>query len=721
MTGVFVMGLTSQSTGAGVLDFGRLHISKETSEDKIVALAGNPNVGKSTVFNELTGLHQHTGNWPGKTVTTAYGKHRSGNETYILVDLPGTYSLMANSAEEEVARDFICFGGADVVAIVADATCLERNLNLVFQVMEITPKVVLCVNLMDEAHKKKIRVDLAKLSSLLGIPVIGTSARSGKGLDKLMEKIKALSEGLKTTPFQTEYEKAVEHAISMVKPLLIERGCPINARWLAIKLLEGDGAVIQSLQQYMQFDVMEMDMVLSAVEKAKQALEVSGFTREQLKDHIATKMVENSEAIAKKAVTFEKKDYAERDRRIDKFLTSKATGIPVMLLLLFGALWLTITGANYPSALLAEGLFWIEAQLARFFVWISAPAWVSGLLVEGVYRTLAWVVSVMLPPMAIFFPLFTLLEDSGYLPRIAFNLDNYFRKACAHGKQALTMCMGFGCNAAGIIGCRIIDSPRERMIAILTNNFVPCNGRFPTLIAIITMFFAGAVGGAFRTVVSTLMLTAVIVLGIVATMLVSKLLSKTILKGMPSSFHLELPPYRRPQIGKVIVRSIFDRTLFVLSRAVAVAAPAGFVLWLLANVHVGGASLLAHSTGFLDPFARLLGLDGIILMAFILGFPANEIVVPIMIMGYMATGSLTEIANLTELRMLFINNGWTWLTAVCVMLFCLMHWPCGTTCLTVKKETQSVKWTLVSFFLPTVIGMLLCFVVASTVRLLGLV
>jgi ferrous iron transport protein B len=392
-----------------------------------------------------------------------------------------------------------------------------------------------------------------------------------------------------------------------------------------------------------------------------------------------------------------------------------------MIALLFGILWITITGANAPSSVLAKGLFSLEKPISNFFLWIAAPEWLRSIFVDGIFRTLAWVVSVMLPPMAIFFPLFTLLEDLGYLPRVAFNLDNFFRRAHAHGKQALTMCMGFGCNAAGIIGCRIIDSPRERLIAIITNNFVPCNGRFPTLIAIITMFFAGTVGGAFQSVTSTLILTVVIVLGVTMTVLISKLLSKTILKGMPSSFNLELPPYRRPQIGRVIVRSILDRTLFVLGRAVAIAAPAGLIIWILANVHMGGISLLARCAGFLDPFARLLGLDGYILMAFIIGFPANEIVMPIIIMSYLATGTLTDLESLSELHALFVNHGWTWLTAVCMMLFSLMHWPCGTTCLTIKKETQSLKWVLVSFAVPTVTGMVVCLIVANTVRLLGLV
>ncbi|MFZ2538063.1 MAG: nucleoside recognition domain-containing protein, partial [Oscillospiraceae bacterium] len=383
--------------------------------------------------------------------------------------------------------------------------------------------------------------------------------------------------------------------------------------------------------------------------------------------------------------------------------------------------WITITGANYPSQLLASGLFWIQDKLVDFFLWLGTPPWVHGVLVLGIYRVLAWVIAVMLPPMAIFFPLFTLLEDFGYLPRVAFNLDHYFKKANACGKQSLTMCMGFGCNAAGVVGCRIIDSPRERLIAIITNNFVPCNGRFPTLIAIITMFFAGIVASPFQSFVSTILLTGVVMLGIFLTFTVSRLLSVTVLKGVPSSFTLELPPYRKPQIGKVIVRSIFDRTLFVLGRAIAVAAPAGMIIWIMANVTIGNLSLLAHCSGFLDPFARLLGLDGVILLAFILGFPANEIVVPIIIMAYMSTGSIIELDNLNLLKTLLVDNGWTWVTAISTMLFCLIHWPCSTTCITIKKETQSIKWTFLSFLLPTVIGMAVCFVFTSVVRILGLV
>ena len=717
------MGLTGTSTGARVLNYCGLNIEKETQQDKIVALAGNPNVGKSTVFNSLTGLNQHTGNWPGKTVVNAQGKYRHKGNNFIMVDIPGTYSLMANSTEEEIARDFICFGRPDAVVVVADATCLERNLNLVLQTMEITDKVVLCVNLMDEAKKKKIRIDLNLLASQLGIPVVGTSARSGRGLDQLMDAVTSLADGsFEAKPLRLTYSDEIETAVSMLEPvvagILQER---VNSRWGSLKLLDGDESLLRSLKDYLGYDLMQNEEISQKVTEARLFLKKEGIPLDQLRDQLVTKIVKTCENIGHETITFEKKEYAERDQKIDKILTSKLTGIPIMIALLFGVFWITITGANVPSSLLATGLFSLEEPISNFFLWISAPEWLRSIFVDGIFRTLAWVVSVMLPPMAIFFPLFTLLEDLGYLPRIAFNLDNFFRKACAHGKQALTMCMGFGCNAAGIIGCRIIDSPRERLIATITNNFVPCNGRFPTLIAIITMFFAGAVGGAFQSITSTLMLTGVIVLGVTMTVLISKLLSKTILKGVPSSFNLELPPYRRPQIGRVIVRSILDRTLFVLGRAVVVAAPAGLIIWVLANIHIGGLSLLAQCAGFLDPFARLLGLDGYILMAFILGFPANEIVVPIIIMCYMAAGTLTDLESLSELHALFVNHGWTWLTAVCTMLFSLMHWPCGTTCLTIKKETQSFKWTLVSFAVPTVTGIVVCLIVANAVRLFGLV
>ncbi|MDF2987724.1 MAG: ferrous iron transporter FeoB [Eubacterium sp.] len=716
------MGLTSQSTGTGVL-VSELNIQRVYPDDRVIALAGNPNVGKSTVFNSLTGLNQHTGNWPGKTVTNAQGKYKHKDKNFIMVDIPGTYSLMASSSEEEIARDFVCFGLPDATVVVADATCLERNLNLVLQTLEITNKVVVCVNLIDEAERKKISIDFDKLSNLLGVPVIPTNARSNKGLEKLMDAVYDVADKrTATTPVQITYDAVIEEVIDMLQPKIWELvDGKINNRWVALKLLDGDATLLRALDKYLGFSLLENIELQELLLKAKGYLAENGIKPEQLRDKIVSRIVTTAEEISRKTVTYKNVQYNSTDRKIDSILTSRIFGIPIMLGMLAVIFWITIAGANVPSGLLSDFFFMIEAKLTGFFMWAGSPDWLHGILVLGVYRTLAWVISVMLPPMAIFFPLFTLLEDLGYLPRVAFNMDNFFKKACAHGKQALTMCMGFGCNAAGVIGCRIIDSPRERLIAIITNVFVPCNGRFPTLIAIGTIFIGGTVGGAFESVVSTLALTGIVLIGIFMTLLISRILSKTILKGLPSSFTLELPPYRKPQIGRIIVRSVLDRTLFVLGRAVVIAAPAGLVIWLMANITVGDMSLLTHAANFLDPFARLLGMDGYILMAFVLGLPANEIVIPILIMSYMASGSMLELEQLSDLKQLFVSNGWTWLTGVCVMLFSLMHFPCGTTLWTIQKESQSWKWTLASFAIPTAAGIIVCFVVANAARLLGLI
>ena len=712
------MGLTKQSVGMGAVDSG-LEIKKQTPDDKIIAIAGNPNVGKSTLFNNLTGMNQHTGNWPGKTVTNAQGYCKTKEHSYVLVDIPGTYSLMAHSTEEEVARNFICFGGSDGVVVVCDATCLERNLNLVLQTMEISDRVLVCVNLMDEAARKNITIDLKGLSEKLGVPVAGTIARKKQSLDQLMKQLDGLVEGTQTaSPYQVEYSPIIEQAIAMAEPAVKGRvEGKVNSRWLTLKLLDSDPSLMKELREYLDEDILEVPEISLALSQAREHLAKYGITNEILKDRIVAALVASAEKICRDTVQFHKNGYNEGDRKLDKILTSRFTGYPVMIGMLAVVFWLTITGANYPSQMLADALFRLQDQLTKAFMAVGAPPWLHGLLILGVYRVLAWVVSVMLPPMAIFFPLFTLLEDSGYLPRIAYNLDKPFKSCHACGKQALTMCMGFGCNAAGIVGCRIIDSPRERLIAMITNNFVPCNGRFPTLIAIISMFFVGVSGGAFDSMLSALLLTLFIVLGVCMTFAVSKVLSMTVLKGIPSSFTLELPPYRRPQIGKVIVRSVFDRTLFVLGRAIAVAAPAGLLIWIMANVQLDGITLLAHFSGFLDPFARLLGMDGVILMAFILGLPANEIVIPIIIMAYMAQGSLLEFDSLAQLRDLLVNNGWTWITAVSTMLFSLMHWPCTTTLLTIRKESGSLKWTAMSFLVPTVCGIVLCLAFATVARM----
>ncbi len=607
--------------------------------DTVIALVGNPNVGKSTVFNALTNLRQHTGNWPGKTVETARGAYTYHGRNYTLVDLPGAYSLHPGSAEEEVTRDYLLSGEADVTLVVADATCLERNLALALQILEVAWPVVLCVNLLDEAEKKHIAVDLPVLERELGCPVIGTSARGGQGLDKVRQAL----------------EDAVLHPAPRPESTPMARVC-------------GDCRECRTLAAMSQ-----------------------------------------ASAIVEAAVRQDAEASVRRDRALDRLLTGKA-GIPVMLLLLAGVLWLTMVGANVPSELLSGLLMGWQEPLRGVFQALHAPWWLEGALVDGVYRTVAWVVSVMLPPMAIFFPLFTLLEDAGYLPRVAFNLDHFFHRAGAHGRQSLTMCMGLGCNACGVMGCRIIQSPRERLIAILTNAFIPCNGRLPTLTALIAMFFVTG-SGLWDSIASAALLMGCIVLAVAMTLWASRFLAGTFLKGEPSSFSLELPPYRAPQVGQVLVRSILDRTLFVLARAVVVAAPAGLLIWIAANVTVGGESILLRLAGFLQPLGGIMGLDGFILLAFLLGFPANEIVVPCILMGYLSAGSLTDYGGLAELHGLLAAHGWTASTALCALVLTLFHFPCGTTCFTIWKETRSVKWTSLAILLPTAVGAALCMLI----------
>ena len=706
------MGLTKSSVGIGAVDSG-LIIKKQSPNDKIIALAGNPNVGKSTVFNALTGLNQHTGNWPGKTVANAQGYCKSDKHSFVLVDIPGTYSLMAHSAEEEVARNFICFGAPDAVAVVCDATCLERNMNLVLQTLEISSNVIVCVNLMDEAKRKKINIDLKKLEDRLGVPVIGVTARKKKSLKRLLDALDlACDKKKENKPYKVIYSPEIEKAIAIVEPEArrLSKG-KINSRWLSLKLLDGDSSLLNEICDCLGNDFLKNPALFASLNRAREILQKSGITRERLKDSTVSAIVSAAEKICDGAVTYEKKQYSGRDRRLDKLLTGKLTAYPIMLLLLGIIFWLTITGANYPSELLSRLFALIGDKLNAAFTALGAPDLLHGALIDGVYKVLTSVIAVMLPPMAIFFPLFTLLEDSGFLPRIAYNLDRPFKRCNACGKQALTICMGFGCNAAGIVGCRIIDSPRERLLAVLTNNFIPCNGRFPMLISIITMFFVTGSSGGLSSFSSVAVLTLAIVFSIGMTLAVTKLLSKTLLKGVPSSFTLELPPYRRPQIGKVLVRSVFDRTLFVLGRAASVAAPAGLIIWLMANVTVSGSSLLSLCADFLDPLGKLMGLDGVILFAFILGFPANEIVVPIIMMTYLSAGTIDSAYGLAEMQTLFVSNGWNAVTAVCFIIFALMHWPCSTTLLTIKKETGNFKWTFLAASIPTAIGILLCILV----------
>jgi ferrous iron transport protein B len=684
--------------------------------DYLVALAGNPNTGKSTVFNALTGLRQHTGNWPGKTVTRAEGHFTAGGVRFKLIDLPGTYSLQAASDDEEVARDTLLFGRPDVTVIVVDATRLERNLNLALQVLEITPRVVVCLNLMDEARRLGIGLDPEALSRELGVPVVASAMRRGEGIDPLREAIRAVAEGTITpTPvrvrgFAPEIEaliETVERAVTTAQP-----DVP-NSRWVALRLLNADDRVGATM--------------------SPDVLSVASATRWKLPpdfhDRITEGIFAAAERIAQRVqLSGVRRARFDLDRTLDRWLTSPVTGFPLMILMLGVVFWLTIAGANVPSGLLSDLLVdaghpWLKGLATG----AGIPWWISGLLIDGVYLATAWVIAVMLPPMAIFFPVFTLLEDFGYLPRVAFNLDSLFRRVGAHGKQALTMCMGFGCNAAGVVATRVIDSPRERLVAIITNNFSLCNGRWPTQILMASIFIGALAPPALAGLVSASAVVGVTLLGVLAMFGASWLLTRTVLRGEATSFSLELPPYRPPRILQTLYTSIVDRTLIVLWRAIVFAAPAGAVIWLISNVTIGGESLASYMVRGLDPVGILLGMNGVILLAYVVAIPANEIVIPTVLMLTVLVGGAPEMGagagvmfelEVSSIGQLLRANGWTTLTALNLMLFSLLHNPCSTTIYTIYQETGSARWTAVATFLPLVMGFIVCFLLTQVVRLM---
>ena len=687
-----------------------------------IALAGNPNTGKSTVFNALTGLRQHTGNWPGKTVTRAEGSFSFHDQRYRIIDLPGTYSLLSTSEDEEVARDFILFGKPDVTVIVVDASRLERNLSWALQILEITDKAVLCLNLMDEARRHHITIDTRTLSRDLGIPVVATSARTKEGIPDLLFAIEEVVSGKFQTKKQTYIDLPKENAeaIAELQSALSELNPELpNTRWLAMRLIEGD----ESVQKGMEEGTFSAE---NNPEKQSRVLRIADEYHKILGDHYRNDLVEAIYAQATALINASvSTDFSARsfriDRAIDRVVTHKIWGFPIMFLLLAGVLWITIIGANYPSQWLSD-LFvgWLYPLLKDGANALHFPWWLSGFLIDGVYLATTWVISVMLPPMAIFFPLFTLLEDFGYLPRVAFNLDKLFRTAGAHGKQALTMSMGFGCNAAGVVATRIINSPREKLIAIITNNFSLCNGRWPTQILIATLFIGALVPKQWSSTVSMLAVIGIAVLGIAFSFLTSWLLSKTLLKGESSFFVLELPPYRPPRFFQTLYTSLIDRTLIVLWRAIVFAAPAGAVIWLICNLQIAQQPIALWLIQGLDPIGVFIGLNGVILLAYIVAIPANEIVIPTvlmlttMVLGQTAVGEGAGVlmeASTSQVGVLLHAGGWTLLTAVNLMLFSLLHNPCSTTIYTIYKETQSKKWTLIATLLPVLYGIVVCFLV----------
>ncbi|MCB2156002.1 ferrous iron transport protein B [bacterium] len=730
--------------------------SKGTQEqldksDLTVALLGNPNTGKSTVFNALTGLRQHVGNWPGKTVARAEGSFTIGDETVRIVDLPGAYSLFSSSHHEEIARDFILFGEPAVTIVVVDGTRLERNLALVLQTLDITPRVVVALNLMDEARRRGIAVDHKALSKQLGVPVVPMAARFGQGIDDLLG---AIDEVAHSDPEPTLLHKPKDAEDEAFDEILIETQAAVeeaypglpNSRWIALRLLDADHSIIEAIEQDELGDLIGMEShAMPSLDQVKllsperdratgSLLDVADRMRNRVGDSLADKVAleyyARAGAIADSVVSRNVDRWTRIERRIDQVLTSRVWGIPSMILLLFGALWLTVVGANYPSQMLATlTLDWIPNYLHAGADFLHFPGWLSGFLIDGIWRAAAWVFSVMLPPMAIFFPIFTMLEDLGYLPRVAFNLDRLFRACGGHGKQALSMMMGFGCNAAGVVSTRIIDSPRERLMAIVTNNFSVCNGRWPTLILISTIFVSWTAPEAWSSLITAAVVTGVCLLGVAATFISSLILSRSVLQSEPSTFGLELPPYRPPRILQTLYTSVIDRTLIVLWRAILMAAPAGAIIWLLSNLMIGDTSIAGYLVGALQPVGWFLGLNGIILVAYVLAIPANEIVIPTILM--LTVTLVTQNADLGVQAGVMVefndhvvhdilrNGGWTMLTAVNLLIFCLFHNPCSTTILTIWNETKSLRWTTMSVVVPLVPGVILCAVVAAIWRTLA--
>ncbi len=661
-------------------------------ENKLILLSGYPNTGKTTIFNLLTKKYKYTNNLCGRKLNTKIGKIKN-NKEYIIVDLPGVYSLLSMNDEEVLTRDTILFDNAYKNVIVVDSCFLERNLNLVLQMLEINKKIILCLNFIDELDSKNIEIDKEKLSTLLDLPVIMCSAKNKIGIDDLINNFDVE----KSSSYSINYGKKVEEILNKFIPLIgLDAIYNINKRFIALKLLEGDKSIVKSI--YIRYGVD----ILSK--------EVNEFLRdinfEEMRRIIAIEVNNESKRISLEVIKYLNKDINQTSRKIDKIITSKRWGIPLFLLIFTIILYLTIVLTSYFSQFLNFIFHFIENKLYEIFIYLKVVKYIYNPLLFSIFKSVGYIISIMLLPMVIFFALFSLGEECGFLSRIAFNFDKMFKCFKSHGKHALTTCMGFGCNACSVIQTRMIDSPRDKIIAAITNNFIPCSGKLPMLISIITIFF---VSEKNSNILVALILITLMTFGILISLIVSKILATTLLKGVTSYFTLELSPYRKPNIINVIKRSVMDKTFFILKRVIKVALLGGLVIWLFANINISNLSLLNHISNFLDPFAKLIGLDGFILFAFILALPATEMVLPLILMGYLSTKTTNEISNIIELKKVLVNNGWDIIKAISVCLFSLMHFPCMTTLITIKKEI-GLKWSIISFIIPTAIGISILFV-----------
>ena len=651
--------------------------------NKNILLVGNPNVGKSSIFNILTHSHEHTGNWTGKTVKLA--RKNIINTNYTLIDLPGIYSLSSLSDEEIVAKDTLLFEQYEKIIYVMDSSNIEKNLHLLLQILEINKNIILCLNMVDELDIKGIKINDKKLSEILDIKVIRCSASKNIGIKELIE---SLDEESKSS-YNYIYDYNIEKGISDIFEYLTNQ---FKSRFIALKLLEKDITLVDSIKTKYKIDIIDKDI-------QNYLMHVNS---EEISDSVSNLLNNISKNIYNEVVEISKE---KEIGTIDKIFSKKIYALPIMFIIMFGIFFITIVLANYPSELLSLIFNKFEICLVNLSNILKIPSYIYEPIIYGIYRVVSFIVSVMFPPLVIFFFLFTYAEESGILPRLAFNFDKVFKCSGCHGKQALTICSGFGCNACAIVGSRIIDSKRDKLIAILTNSFIPCNGRFPMIIALITMFFTNS----NNKLQISLYLTLFVILAILISLLTSFILSKTILKGYNGFFILELPDYKKVKFKKVLKNSLIYKSLSILKKAVLVSIPCGIIIYLMTNTTIGNLSLFKIASNFLEPFGKLLGLDGVILLSFFLALPANEIVLPIIIMGYLGSKNVPMISNYLTIKEVLINNSWTYMTALSTILFSIMHFPCGTTLATIKSEVGT-KWMIYSFFIPLITGILFLFI-----------